>query len=374
MVKMRHRRKKTRVICVVGARPNFVKIAPLLGEFKKYSAFFDVQLVHTGQHYNKNLSKIFFDEFGIRKIDWNLNIGSGTHAGQTAAALVGLERVFLREKPDLVIVVGDVNSTLAGALAAVKLNIPVAHIEAGLRSFNNEMPEEINRKVTDHISSYLFTSCEDAGRNLQREGVPKNSIFFVGNVMIDTLIASRRRIDDSRILDKLGVRRKGYIVLTLHRPENVNEIKRIAELLRIAADISGDIRVIFPIHPRTKKQLEVFKIERTGPKLDIIDPLGYFDFQKLIKHARLVITDSGGVQEETTFLNIPCLTLLNQTERPITVKRGTNYLVARNRKSILEKSSLVLAGSFKKRKSLKFWDGKAASRIVRILLGKYRDA
>lgn len=369
---MAGRNKKMKIVCIVGARPNFLKINPLLHEFKRYAQAFSICLVHTGQHYDIGLSKIFFDELGINKYDYNLEIGSGTHAQQTAKAIVGIERILLKELPDLVLVVGDVNSTLAGAIAAAKLHIPIAHVEAGLRSFDNNMPEEINRKIVDHISTYLFTSCPEANENLKKEGISSDKIFFVGNIMIDSLLDNKKRIKFSKILNRLKLKKEEFIILTLHRPENVENMDNLVSLLKVMVNISVKLRVVFPIHPRTRKKIDPFILRRINKKLTIVNPLGYFDFQKLIANCKLVLTDSGGIQEETSFLGIPCLTLLDKTERPITIRCGTNHLVGRSKDVIIREVNRFLNRPTKYKTKIKFWDGKTARRIVRVLFYEYK--
>jgi UDP-N-acetylglucosamine 2-epimerase (non-hydrolysing) len=355
-------------IIVAGARPNFMKIAPLIHEIKRYNTDKSVDepeivplLVHTGQHYDEKMSKIFFDDLEIPKPDIDLGVGSASHAVQTAKIMVAFEKVVMENKPDLVIVVGDVNSTMACSLVAVKLGAKVAHIEAGLRSFDRLMPEEVNRIVTDSVSDYLFTTCEDANENLRQEGISENKIFFVGNLMVDTLLSHRHKADKSNILEKLNLigdnHVKDYALLTLHRPSNVDVkdvFERIVEELR---HVSETIPIIFPAHLRTQKQIETFGMQAyfdfsfssdNSRSIRVIDPLGYLDFLKLMSHARMVLSDSGGIQEETTILGVPCLTIRENTERPVTVKEGTNMLVGTNSHKISGCVMKILNGGGKK--------------------------
>jgi len=374
-----------KIINVVGARPNFMKIAPIVEEMEKHSEIESI-LVHTGQHYDENMSKLFFKDLGIPKPQVYLGVGSGSHAKQTARIMLEFEKVLLREKPDVVIVVGDVNSTIACALTSVKLYIPVAHIEAGLRSFDATMPEEINRILTDAISDYLFTTEESAKTNLIREGKPEEKIYFVGNVMADTLLKNKKRAGKSNILLALNLKPKTYAVLTLHRPSNVDDKDTLQRILEALRSISKEIPIIFPIHPRTKRQIENFgfhdyflfhNLNSTNPidsknPIHCIAPLGYLDFLHLIANSNFVLTDSGGIQEETTILTIPCITLRKNTERPITVEEGTNVIVGSDKKKIISESFKIIKGDKRESKIPKFWDGKASQRIIKILLKNYR--
>jgi UDP-N-acetylglucosamine 2-epimerase (non-hydrolysing) len=314
-----------KIVVVAGARPNFMKIAPLMWEIGRRPRV-EACLVHTGQHYDQAMSHLFFEELHIPRPDVNLEVGSASHAVQTAEVMKRFEPVVIERKPDAVVVVGDVNSTIACALTAVKLGVPVAHVESGLRSFDRSMPEEINRILTDAISRWLFITERGAHANLRREGVPDDRIHFVGNVMIDTLLASRELSQRSRILDDLGLAGRPYAVLTLHRPANVDDPAVFRGLLTAIDRLQRELPIVFPIHPRTRKALEGTAVDAM-PGLRPIDPLGYLDFMKLVGDARLVLTDSGGIQEETTVLGVPCLTLRNNTERPVTVEQGTNVLV-----------------------------------------------
>ncbi len=358
-----------KVLCVVGARPNFMKIAPIMEALKQQPRLQGI-LVHTGQHYDENMSKAFFDELGIPKPDVNLEVGSGSHAAQTAAIMAKFEPVVLTHRPDLVLVVGDVNSTLACSVTATKLEVPVAHVEAGLRSFDRRMPEEINRIVTDSISELLFTTCEEANRNLEREGIPKENIFFVGNVMIDTLIQHVELARRSTIRQQLRLSEKGYAVVTLHRPSNVDERGALEGLLDAFAEIERTLPIVFPVHPRTRKRFEEFHLtERIAQmrNLHLMDPLGYLDFLNLMMGARIMLTDSGGIQEETTFLHVPCLTLRENTERGGTITHGTNRLVPLTARHIVDAAAKALAQSTDGSPVPPLWDGNAAQRIVRIL-------
>lgn len=363
-----------------------MKVSPLYEELKKHSRFNPI-LVHTGQHYDKEMSRVFFEDLRMPKPDIYLGVGSGSHALQTSRIMVEFERICLAERPDLVIVVGDVNSTLACSLVAAKLMIPVAHVEAGLRSFDPTMPEEINRKLTDHISDYLFTTCADAGRNLLKEGIPERRIFFVGNVMIDALLDHIKIAANSGILERLGLRNgneaRQYALVTLHRPSNVDDKMILSGILRTLNEVAKRLPVIFPVHPRTVKQLNKFHlmqlVDHSDNNIDysdgtrkakVIRPLGYLDFLWLMKNATLVLTDSGGIQEETTILGVPCITIRENTERPITIRQGTNILAGSNPKNIMNVAMKILKRGKSRKKIPKYWDGKAAHRIVEVLLQK----
>lgn len=355
-----------KIIAVVGARPNFVKIAPLAWEAKRRGDI-DFYLVHTGQHYDEKLSKVFFTELGIPKPDIDLEVGSGSHAVQTAEVMKRFEPVLLEQKPDVVLVVGDVNSTLACALTAAKLLIPVAHVEAGLRSFDETMPEEINRRLTDQISRWLFVTEPGGVENLQREGIAGERVHLVGNVMIDTLLASRERIEQSRVLEELGLTSGEYALLTMHRPSNVDDPETLAGLMRALGEIAKDIPVIFPVHPRTRARFQEAEGSSQATAIRMIDPQGYIDFLKLQSSARLVLSDSGGVQEETTALGVPCLTLRENTERPITTQEGTSQLVGSNPEQIIKAAREVLSSQPQPASRPNLWDGKAAERILNVL-------
>ena len=359
-----------KVINVVGARPNMMKIAPIIEAMKKYSKFNHVFL-HTGQHYDRSMSKAFFVDLCLPKPDIYLGVGSGSHAEQTAKIIRRFEKVLYSERPDLVIVVGDVNSTMACAITAAKLNIPVAHIEAGYRSFDRTMPEELNRIITDSISTYLFATSEDAVNNLKNEGIKDERTFLVGNVMIDTLLKYKKKAESCDVLRRLNLESQEFAVLTLHRPSNVDRREDFAAILRAIKDIQEQIKIIFPIHPRTKNMLKRHGFLRYVARLKnfiITEPLGYLEFLKLISEAKFVLTDSGGIQEETTVLQVPCLTLRNNTERPVTVTEGTNVIVGNNYAKIITQARIIINGKFPKiGKIPKFWDGRAAQRIISVL-------
>ncbi len=354
-----------RLMAIAGARPNFMKIAPLLAEFAGRPRF-EVFLVHTGQHYDELMSDGFFRDLGIRAPDANLAVGSGTHAEMTADVLRGMEPLLSAHRPDALIVVGDVNSTLAASLAAVKLDIRVAHIEAGLRSSDRGMPEEINRILTDAMSEWLFVTEPSGRENLLREGIPAEKIHFVGNVMIDTLEANLARARQMDTLERLGLAPGGYVALTLHRPSNVDDPEHLARLFAVFEEIHRDLPVVFPVHPRTRAVIEQ-QLRGKTPEIRIIEPLGYLDFLRLMADARLVLTDSGGVQEETTVLGVPCLTMRENTERPVTVTEGTNQIVGRDPVRIREGARRILSGSAPEGRIPELWDGAAAKRIVDVL-------
>lgn len=362
--------QRLKILNVVGARPNLPKIAPLMREMQRHPEI-DPILVHTGQHYDANLSDIFFRQMGIPEPQVNLEVGSGSHASQTAEVLRRIEPVLLERKPDLALVVGDVNSTIAVGLAAVKLGIPLAHVEAGLRSFDRTMPEEINRILTDAIADYLFVTEEDAIGHLLKEGRPREAIHFVGNVMIDSLQYFLPMAQKSAIGAELALAPNGnwqrFAVLTLHRPSNVDSTEKLAELLGAIEAIAAEAPVIFPVHPRTQQRLAQAGI-RHNAKLRLIAPVGYLDFLCLLSKATLVLTDSGGIQEETTALGVPCLTLRENTERPITISQGTNLLVGTQPGKIVAAAREILAGRSKAGRVPPLWDGHAAERIVEILL------
>jgi UDP-N-acetylglucosamine 2-epimerase (non-hydrolysing) len=365
-----------RVLSVVGARPNFVKIAPLLKAMRRHPALEPI-LVHTGQHYDRAMSDRFFEELDIPLPDRNLGVGSASHAVQTAEVMKQLEPVLLEMAPDLVLVVGDVNSTLAAALTAAKLGIRVAHVEAGLRSFDRSMPEEINRILTDAMADLLFVTEKSGRQNLLREGVPPERIHLVGNVMIDALEMSRERWERSDVRQRLGLEDRPYAVLTLHRPANVDEPARLAALLETLEAIGRRLPIVFPVHPRVRRRLRDLSGpgERIGTAgasglaggLAFVDPLGYLEFVALLSRARLVLTDSGGIQEETTFLGVPCLTLRDSTERPITVTHGTNRVIGTDPARILAEAHRALDRPPAARVTPPLWDGSAAPRIVHIL-------
>ena len=359
-----------KILSVVGTRPNFIKIAPLINEIKKHSEIRHI-LVHTGQHYDEEMSKLFFDELEIPKPDINLGIGSASDITQTAGIMPELEKIILKEDPDLVIVVGDVNSTLAAALTAKKCNVKVAHVESGLRSFDRTMPEELNRILTDHISDLLFTTEESGNKNLANEGIDKNKVFFAGNVMIDSLLIHKEKASKSKILEKLQLTKKSYAVLTLHRPSNVDNKKSLEHVIDILDKIQQKIKIVFPIHPRTLKNINKFKLSqklKNQKNLVITGPLGYLDFMNLMINSRFVLTDSGGVQEETTVLGVPCITMRNTTERPVTMEQGTNVLVSTDKSKIINAANRLVEKANIKAGIPTLWDGKAAKRIIDILL------
>ena len=358
-----------KVINVVGARPNFMKIAPLMEAYKAHPRI-EPLLVHTGQHYDERMSDLFFNQLGIPAPDINLGVGSASHAVQTAAIMKAFEPVVLERGPDAVLVVGDVNSTIACGLVAVKQGVKLIHVEAGLRSFDRKMPEEINRILTDAISDLLFCTEESGVRNLRNEGVPDERVCLVGNVMIDTLLRNKAKADSSPILDELGVSPGEYAVLTLHRPGNVDNQAALGRIMTALEVIQAELPVIFPIHPRTRKSLERFSLMgrvEAMSGLRLIDPAGYLDFLRLTSSARIVLTDSGGIQEETTILKVPCLTLRENTERPVTVEVGSNRIVGTETARIISayRESVARAGPAGETPPL--WDGHAAERIAEVL-------
>ena len=354
-----------KVINVVGARPNFMKVAPIVAAMKRREREFTPLVVHTGQHYDAAMSDAFFRDLDLPQPDVYLGVGSGTHAAQTAAVMERFEPVVLLEKPDWVLVVGDVNSTLACALVCVKLGVKVAHVEAGLRSRDRTMPEEINRLLTDQIADLLFTPSADADENLRAEGIPQERIRLVGNVMIDSLMTHLPRAKESKI--KQGLKLNEFAVLTLHRPSNVDDPETLKRILESVEKIADRIPVVFPVHPRTRRMIAESEFADQfldSKRLLLIDPLGYLDFLSLYSGARLVLTDSGGIQEETSFLGIPCLTLRENTERPITVTMGTNKVVGTDPETIIAAASDALNVDRKKAAAIPFWDGHTADRIV----------
>ncbi len=361
-----------RICNIVGARPNFMKIAPLIDEMRKHPEI-EAKLVHTGQHYDEKMSKLFFHDLGLPVPEVYLGVGSGGHGEQTGKVMIEFEKILMADRPDVVLVVGDVNSTIACGLVAVKLGIKLAHVEAGLRSYDRAMPEEINRVLTDQISDYLFLTERSAFANLERESVARERCFFVGNVMIDSLMKHRDRAEKSSILHELKVDSKKFGLITLHRPSNVDVQENLENIFGALLHIQRDLPLVFPVHPRTRKQMQLFGLGEKiaqAPNLVLTDPLGYLDFLKLTAHARLVITDSGGIQEETTVLGVPCITVRENTERPVTATEGTNVVIGMSPQRILEESYLILEGKGKKGGVPELWDGKAAERIVKILLEK----
>lgn len=363
-----------KTICVASARPNFMKLAPIFDAFRPRPEF-EPLLVHTGQHYDDAMSGVFFRELGLPKPFRNLGVGSGSSVARVAETMARFERVCLEEKPNLILVVGDVDGTLAAALVAAKLRIPLAHVEAGLRSFDRSMPEEINRVVVDSLADFLFCSEESAVRNLRREGAAPDKIFFVGNVMIDSLYKNLAAAAKSDILSRLDLRPRSYAVVTLHRPSNVDDPDALREILGALVEISRDLPLVFPVHPRTRKNIDALGLRpllNSAPNIRLLEPLGRFDFLALVKDAGRVFTDSGGIQEETTALRVPCVTIRDNTERPITVEIGSNQLAGRSASGILAANERVARGEFDDRAIPPLWDGRAAERIVDALADRFQ--
>jgi UDP-N-acetylglucosamine 2-epimerase (non-hydrolysing) len=363
-----------KIICVCGARPNFMKIAPIMDAFGRTSNVRTL-LVHTGQHYDEKMSDLFFKQLEIPEPDVNLEVGSASHAMQTAEVMKRFEPVCIEHRPDWVVVVGDVNSTLACALVAVKLEVRVAHVEAGLRSFDRAMPEEINRLLTDSISDLLFVTEPSGVENLRREGIPADRVHLVGNVMIDTLMRCRKRAEQSDILTRLNVESGKYAAVTLHRPSNVDDAAIFGRILTALQEIAREMPVVFPIHPRSRKNLERMGLGgriNQSPQLRLVDPLGYLDFMKLMSEAAVVLTDSGGIQEETTILGVPCLTIRENTERPVTLVQGTNRLTGNDPARILSAYREARLHPRRGVRAPDLWDGHAAERIVGVLTGAKR--
>ncbi len=363
-----------KIVTIVGTRPNFMKAAPLIAEFKKYKEVNHV-LIHTGQHYDKEMSQLFFDDLRMPKPDEYLNASSSESKDLKIFLKTEIKKALKRHNPDCVIVVGDVNSTVAGAESAHELGIKVAHVESGLRSFDMGMPEEANRIQTDKISDFLFTTEKSGNVNLQKEGIARDKVFFAGNVMIDSLLHHKKKSSASRILQKLNIKKNEYCVLTLHRPSNVDTKEGLENIFSILEQIQSNIKIIFPIHPRTRKNIENYNLEsklRGMKNVIVTEPLGYLDFLWLMSNSKLVLTDSGGIQEETTVLGVPCITLRENTERPVTVEQGTNLLVSTNRDKVIKKAIGVIENKIKiNAKIPELWDGKAAERIVKILVEKF---
>ena len=357
-----------KIISVVGARPNFIKISPVHKAFQKYKDSITHKICHTGQHFDEKMSKVFFDELEMPKPDFYLGISGGSHATQTANIMIEFEKILLEEKPDMVIVPGDVNSTMAASVVASKMGIPVSHVEAGLRSFDLTMPEEINRMITDVISDLLFIT-EDSGlQHLQHEGIDKKKIHFVGNVMIDSLVSYLPMIDKSPVLGELSVEAQKYILVTFHRPANVDDPAYLEELIKLLNDISKYGHVVFPVHPRTRNNFKANNLlDKFTDKVILLDPIGYIDFLHLTKNAALVVTDSGGIQEETTYLGVQCITVRDNTERPVTVDIGTNQLIGTDLEKVKAAVASVMQGNLKKGVVPELWDGKAAERIAAII-------
>jgi UDP-N-acetylglucosamine 2-epimerase (non-hydrolysing) len=355
-----------KIMHIVGARPNFVKVAPVLSAMEKRGPAFQQSLVHTGQHYNDSMSRVFFEHLDMPEPDEYLNAGSGTHAEQTARVMLAFEPVLLERQPDWVMVVGDVNSTLACALVCAKLGVRVAHVEAGLRSWDRSMPEEINRLLTDQVADLLFTPSRDADANLLREGIDPGKIHFVGNVMIDTLVQMLPKALARPVLNRMGLEKGHYVLVTLHRPTNVDQVEPLGEILSALEVIGQRLPVIFPVHPRTQERIGQFGLEARGVRF--LEPLGYLDFLALTHSAGLVLTDSGGIQEETTYLGVPCLTARSSTERPVTIEVGTNRLVASTRQAILEAFEQITPGERGQGQIPELWDGHTAERIAQVML------
>ena len=352
------------ILCVVGARPNFIKMAALLDEIQR-RPHIRALLIHTGQHYSRDMSESLFCDLELPQPDVNLGVAPGSQTTQTAEIMKGLEPIFESRRPDVILVVGDVNSTLAAALVAAKTGIRLAHVEAGLRSFDRRMPEEINRVVTDALADYLFVSEPSGVKNLLAEGASAEKVFFVGNVMIDTLLRFRRKADASMVRERLNVAKGGYAVVTLHRPSNVDDPVRLKDLLQMLSTLAGRLPVIFPVHPRTKQRILANGLAHD--KLVILEPLGYLEFLKLMADARLVLTDSGGIQEETTILDVPCLTLRENTERPVTLEQGTNRLAGIAPDYILQAALEILEHPPGPARTPELWDGRAAARVLDVL-------
>ncbi|SMO36187.1 non-hydrolyzing UDP-N-acetylglucosamine 2-epimerase [Solitalea koreensis] len=353
---------------IAGARPNFMKIAPIIEAIEneqKNGLNLHYRLIHTGQHYDKKMSNDFFDQLGIPKPHINLNVGSGTQAEQTGKIMLRYEEVLLNAPSDMCLVVGDVTSTMACSIAAKKLNIKVAHVEAGIRSGDITMPEEINRIVTDSITDYFFTTSEAANNNLRKQGVKEENVFFVGNTMIDTLLKQMDRFIKPAFWNELNLKAKHYIVMTLHRPNNVDQESQLRDLINEITECCSHLPIVFPVHPRTAKMLTQVGI--SAPNLHLIEPLGYLEFNYLVKHAKAVITDSGGITEETTVMGIPCMTLRNSTERPETCTIGTNELLGTDPKAIKPAMQKIFDGQWKTGGIPELWDGNTSGRIVSVL-------
>lgn len=361
-------KKKTKVLSVVGARPNFIKIAPLHKAFNAYTGLIEHKICHTGQHYDASMSDIFFKDLEMPQPSFFLNAGGGTHAEQTARIMERFEKVLIEYQPDLVLVPGDVNSTMACSVTAVKMGIKVGHIESGLRSFDRNMPEEINRIITDSISDYLFVTENSGVINLEREGIAKEKIFHVGNTMIDNLIDHLDKIKNKKCHDGFGLNPGEYVVVTFHRPSNVDNPEQLRKMIGFLNDLAKTTEVVFPVHPRTKSNLDNLQINALqSDNLHLMNPLGYVDFLSLVYYSKAVITDSGGIQEETTFLKIPCITVRNSTERPVTTESGSNLLVGSDFEKALSAWHKITEQNRDKYKIPQLWDGRASGRIVEII-------
>ncbi len=357
-----------KIITIAGARPNFIKIAPLCRAFNKRKDRFKHLICHTGQHFDRNMSKIFFEQLEMPEPDFNLGVGGGTHAAQTARIMIEFEKIMNQHKPDLILVPGDVNSTLACSVVASKLGTKIGHVEAGLRSFDRGMPEEINRIVTDVLSDYLFISEEAGLTNLRQEGLSEDKLHFVGNIMIDSLVHFLPTIERSGILDTLNLTTGQYTLMTFHRPSNVDTRPSLTQLVDMLNRLTDKTKLVFPVHPRTRKNLEKFDLtSKLSKEILTLDPIGYIDFLALTRSANLLITDSGGIQEETTFLGVQCITVRNNTERPVTVTTGTNQLIGTELDAVERAALKVLDGNIKKGKIPEKWDGLTAERIVDII-------
>lgn len=367
-IKMSH--KPLKISIIAGARPNFMKIAPLIHAInksnKKNERKINYRLIHTGQHYDKNMSDTFFEELNIPQPDINLGVGGGTQAEQTAGIMIAFEKDLIENPVDLVVVVGDVTSTMASSIVAKKLHTKVAHVEAGIRSWDLTMPEEINRMVTDALADYYFATTRLAVDNLKKSGSSDESIFLVGNVMIDTLLSNIPKLRKPTLYDKIGLKEKEYIVLTMHRPANVDETEKLRASIDAIVNNVHSLPVVFPIHPRTAKIFDELGIKASN--LHIVEPLGYLEFNYLVKHSKAVITDSGGITEETTVMGIPCITLRDNTERPETCTIGTNELIGTNPEAIAPTLDKLFAGNWKKGSIPELWDGSTAERIIDILI------
>ena len=359
---------KRKILIIVGTRPNFIKVTQFHSVLKQYSNI-ECRIVHTGQHFDDKMSSIFFEQFKLVP-DIFLNIAHGTPIAQIAEIMQGLEKVIIDYKPDMVIVPGDVNSTLAGAITANKMNIPLAHLESGLRSYDNEMPEEYNRVLTDSLANYFFVTEQSGYNNLSNEGKSKENIFFVGNTMIDTMVAYSKQIDKAEILTKLKIAAKEFVLMTIHRPSNVDSEDGLKKLCELIVHITKKYKLVFPVHPRTLKNMEkhgLYDKIKGNSNLIFSEPLDYFSFQKLTKSCAFIVTDSGGIQEESTFLQVPCLTLRPNTERPVTIDVGTNELIPFDISLIQNRIEAIESGTYKKGAIPPMWDGKATERIVKII-------
>ena len=368
---MSNHKPRTKIISVVGARPNFMKMAPLHKAFQKlitrHSSLITHKICHTGQHYDEKMSKVFFDDLELPKPDFYLGVGSGSHAEQTAKVMIEFEKVLVNEKPELVIVYGDINSTVACSLVAAKMCIKIAHVEAGLRSFDRTMPEEINRIVTDHLADYLFVTEKSGLENLKNEGISKDKVFFVGNTMIDSLVQYLPKAEKSDVHSKFSIQNSKFILVTLHRPSNVDDEENVKQIFNLLNNLAEKRKIIFPVHPRTRSVIEKLSL-KLNLNLVLTNPIGYIDFLALMKNAELVITDSGGIQEETTYLGVQCITIRDNTERPITFEVGTNQLAGIDLTKVEIAAHDVLAGKSKKGYIPELWDGKAADRIVNFII------